>query len=217
MQSNLWKTKSVYIDPNKRDLLFCLGSNNENFRYTSMMRRKDLKISKGSAKKISDFEKKKILENGNLKLYKKTTCLLAFESYLLNYFGIRFEEDLKFYWEKIFRRNKFWNYRNTQISESKMMNNFQEKFGTPEETTVFLGDWSTGGYTPKGQVPSKSKGFRKIFKKYGYDIYLVQESYTSKICPICWADLEKKFKRRYNPNLGELICNMFMVSYVAKT
>ncbi|KAJ3387297.1 hypothetical protein HDU92_002004 [Lobulomyces angularis] len=32
----------VFIDPNKRDLLYCLGNNGENLRYTQMQRRSEI-------------------------------------------------------------------------------------------------------------------------------------------------------------------------------
>ena len=37
------KEDHLYIDPNRRDLLYCLGSNNEKLRYTSMQRRSETK------------------------------------------------------------------------------------------------------------------------------------------------------------------------------
>lgn len=37
------KNEKVFIDPNRRDLLYCLGSNTEKLRYTSMQRRSETK------------------------------------------------------------------------------------------------------------------------------------------------------------------------------
>ncbi|KAJ3397092.1 hypothetical protein HDU92_000792 [Lobulomyces angularis] len=34
-------SNKVHIDPNKRDLLYCLGSNGNNSRYTQIQRRKE--------------------------------------------------------------------------------------------------------------------------------------------------------------------------------
>ena len=40
---NNLKNNHLYIDPNRRDLLYCLGSNDEKLRYTSMQRRSETK------------------------------------------------------------------------------------------------------------------------------------------------------------------------------
>ena len=40
------KENKVFIDPNRRDLLYCLGSNDEKLRYTSMQRRSETKAVK---------------------------------------------------------------------------------------------------------------------------------------------------------------------------
>ena len=40
---NELKEDHLYIDPNRRDLLYCLGSNDEKLRYTSMQRRSETK------------------------------------------------------------------------------------------------------------------------------------------------------------------------------
>ena len=70
-------------------------------------------------------------------------------------------------------------YINRARSESNMINRFTEKFGGPKDTVIFIGDWST----EKGmryKEPTKGKGMRDIFKKNGYNIYLVDEYNTSK-------------------------------------
>ncbi|KAJ3218167.1 hypothetical protein HK099_005181, partial [Clydaea vesicula] len=39
-------SNKVYIDPNKRDLLYCLGSNGKKLRYTQMQRRKESELKR---------------------------------------------------------------------------------------------------------------------------------------------------------------------------
>ena len=93
---------------------------------------------------------------------------------------------------------RFNAFRLRQVSEARFLQQFKEKFGRPEETTVFLGDWSAN-HTLRGQVPSKTKGFRKMFKSFGYDLYLVDEYRSSKLCFDCHEELEKNFHRRVSP------------------
>jgi len=45
------------------------------------------------------------------------------------------------YKQKVFRKLKFNRYTNTQKSESKMINNFENKFGKPNKCTIILGDY----------------------------------------------------------------------------
>ena len=50
----------------------------------------------------------------------------------------------------------------------------------------------------KYKKPTKGKGIRKIFKKNGYEVYLVDEYNTSKLCSKCGGICET-FKKTENP------------------
>ncbi|KAJ3377461.1 hypothetical protein HDU92_008254, partial [Lobulomyces angularis] len=63
-QDNILKENHVYIDPNKRDLLYCLGWNDDKLRYTQMQRRHE------SRSKHYEFIRNK-LENDNKLLTKQ--------------------------------------------------------------------------------------------------------------------------------------------------
>ena len=43
----------------------------------------------------------------------------------------------------------------------------------------------------KGSEPTINKRFRRIFKKAGYETYLINEFRTSKLCNGCHCELEK--------------------------
>ena len=58
------------------------------------------------------------------------------------------------YNQKLFRKLKFNRYTNTQKSESKMIKNFSNKFGEPNECTVILGDYDKGNGNMKGKESS---------------------------------------------------------------
>jgi len=100
------------------------------------------------------------------------------------------------YKNKLMRLLKWYTFINTQRSESKLLMNFKKKFGTPEETIVCIGDWGNEKQI-KNQEPTKGKSFRKLFKKYGYKTYLVDEYNTSKKSYVDGTELEK-FKKREN-------------------
>ena len=145
-------------------------------------------------------------ENGVPLHHKKSMTLDSFQIYLRNFFS-EYAAKEAHYLDGRFRKWRLNAYTNRQKSESRFMKRFKIKFGGPEETNVFLGDWSTR-YTPKGQVyhdatysqnPSKTSGFRRMFRLHGYQPWLVWERNTSKLCSVCHKVLEKGFLRRPNP------------------
>ena len=61
-----------------------------------------------------------------------------------------------------------------------MINDFKERFGSPEKVGIIIGDYDEKGRHMKGMTPTKGKGIRKIFKRAGYNkLYLVNEYNTS--------------------------------------
>jgi hypothetical protein len=67
------------------------------------------------------------------------------------------------YSQKLFRKLKFNRYTNTQKSESKMIKNFANKFGSPDECTIILGDYDKEN-NRKGKEPVINRRIRKIFR-----------------------------------------------------
>ena len=63
---------------------------------------------------------------------------------------------------------------------------------------MFIGDWDSHNFTPHGQVATKGKGFRDMFRRAGHKVYLIDEYKTSKTCPLCHGNVET-FKHRINP------------------
>ena len=152
----------VACDPNLSDIVYCVSKNikekvvvNENnkltviddeeiitFRYTQNQRRfktrnkkynklqdsinKETKINKGTVKEIeselTNYNSKRTNYNNFIKYCKKKNEVnrLLFSHYS----------------QKLFRKIKFNRYTNTQKSESKMIKNFSNKFGKPNERTV---------------------------------------------------------------------------------
>jgi hypothetical protein len=98
------------------------------------------------------------------------------------------------YGRHIFRKLKFNIYINTQKSESKMVNNFKEKYGKPENCMVIMGDFSKGK-NMKGKEPVICKKFRSIFRRNKYKVNMINEFRTSKLCNKCCGTCETFFKR----------------------
>jgi hypothetical protein len=86
---------------------------------------------------------------------------------------------------KLHRRLRYYAWWLRRYSENKMLNRFKELFGGPKEVVVVFGDWGKGSYNMRGKEPTKGKGMREVFRKYGYDVYLVNEFNTSCKCSKC--------------------------------
>ena len=73
------------------------------------------------------------------------------------------------------------------------MKKVKMKLGQSRDTTILLGDWS--GSHVQFHAPCKVKGFRNMFKRAGYDVFLVNEKLTSSICPACNERNLEKFRK----------------------
>ena len=189
----------VGIDPGVDDLIYCtngdtkivrkengkLSHKTTTFRYSRMQRRKETK-SRKFAQIIENDKKQTIIGNKTVKQIESELSTVNFNSCILPNIkkNIRLKnrtnQILTEYYEKpLYRKLKISGYINRARSESKMINRFAEKFGGPKDTVIFIGDWST----EKGmryKEPTKGKGMRDVFKRNGYNIYLVDEYNTSK-------------------------------------
>lgn len=189
-RKQLIKKEVVSIDPNKDDLIYCIKGDFDNnlrkFRYTNNQRSKETRKRKN--RKILEKEKKDredILtkEDELSKLSRKTNKYEKFEEYSKkkNEVNVILRT---FYYNKLWRRLRLSTYVRTKRSEERMLKSFKEQMGSPEETFIAIGDWSQAQQM-KFKEPTKGKGFRKLFRKAGYKVYLVNEFRTSKMCCKC--------------------------------
>jgi hypothetical protein len=94
-----------------------------------------------------------------------------------------------FYNGYIYRELKLGSYMRRQITEARLLSRFKKLFGGPEETIVAIGDFEHRKHR-KFKELVKGKGFRTLFRKAGYSVYLVDEFRTSCRCSACggeWA------------------------------
>ena len=141
-------------------------------------------------KKVMDLESK--LSHFN----RKTLDLTQYKMYLIEKCEVN-HKLLEFYKQDLFRKLKLNSYLNTLKSEQKMINNFERIFGKKDEVVVCFGDHQQKSHL-KHMEPTKGVGMRKLFKRAGYQIYLVNEFRTSCRCANCGGKNEK-FMKRNNP------------------
>jgi len=220
--SELKKKRIVCIDPNvSSDLIYC-GSRNENnelitFRYTQNQRRLETRKKKYS-KIIDNVNKETIVNNKSVKeietllseskLNSKTCNYDKFKEYCIEKNKIN-KLLFKHYEQTFFRKFKLNAFINTQKSESKMIQNFKNKFGDPQITAIVVGDFSKD-HNMKGLEPAVNKRFRRLFKNTGYETYLINEFRTSKLCNCCNNELETFImKPSKKPKTKGQLCQCF--------
>ena len=185
--------KLVACDPNMSDLLYCVDGTTKSrnhFRYTQDQRRKETKLKKYRNIQLEIKNKQKIgnktvieieieLSNKN----RKTLNIDKFKEYILEKNKLN-EKLFKFYENELFRKLRLNSYINRLQSEQKLIKQFIEKFGKPENIVLCIGDWEQKQHM-KYKEPVKGKGFRDLFRKNGFDVYLVNEFRTSCRCFKC--------------------------------
>ena len=204
--SSLQNKKIVAIDPGKCDLIYCVDDDNKEankFRYSQDQRRKETKKKKYSKIHL-EMKKEKIQgktiiewETELSKLNKKSLNITNFKEYIqkkseIN--GMLFS----FYEKYIFRKLRLQSYRNTKKSEQKMLNNFKRIFGNEKDVVVCFGDYEQKKQM-KYKEATKGKGIRTLFRKAGFQTYLVDEFRTSCMCSKCEIGICKKTMVRENP------------------
>jgi len=204
--TKLQNKKIVAIDPGKCDLIYCVDNSNKEaneFRYSQDQRRKETKKKKYS---IIQLELKKEKINGKTiiewetelsKLNRKSLNIQKFKEYIQKKSEIN-NILYKFYETYIFRKLRLQSYRNTKKSEQKMINQFKKIFGNENEVVVCFGDYEQKQHM-KFKEATKGKGMRTLFRKAGFQTYLVDEFRTSCMCSNCEIGICKKTMVRKNP------------------
>ena len=146
---------------------------------------------KGTSKTIIEWETE------ISKFNRKSLNILKFKEYIqkkseIN--GMLFA----FYEKYIFRKLRLQSYRNTKRSEQRMLNNFKRIFGNEKDVVVCFGDYEQKKQM-KFKEATKGKGMRTLFRKAGFQTYLVDEFRTSCMCSKCEIGICKKTMVRENP------------------
>lgn len=200
--STLQGKNVVGIDPGKSDLIYCSDDEEKTFRYTQDQRRKETKHKKYrdilQDKKQIRIEGKTVVElETELSFHNSRT--LDFEKFKA-YIQKKNEINLKltpFYEQRIFRKLRLGSFMMRQQTEAKMLNRFEKMFGSPEDTIIGFGDFEQKTHM-RYKEPVKGKGFRTLFKKRGYEVFLVNEFRTSCRCSTCQGEC-KTFRECENP------------------
>ncbi|KAL0220446.1 hypothetical protein RCL1_000300 [Eukaryota sp. TZLM3-RCL] len=97
-------------------------------------------------------------------------------------------EDL--YHNPVYRKIKFLRKMYKTRAEDRMLNLFKATYGSPETSFIAIGDWEQRKHA-RFKPPTMGKGIRKLFRKAGYKVYLIDEYNTSKCCHHCVQSNDK--------------------------
>jgi hypothetical protein len=190
--STLQNKKIIAIDPGLNDLIYCVDNSNKEankFRYSQDQRRKETKKKKFSKIQL-ELKQEKIngktiieWETEMSKFNRKSLNIPKFKEYIKKKSEIN-SMLFTFYEKYIFRKLRLQSYRNTKRSEQKMLNIFKRIFGNEKDVIVCFGDFEQKQQM-KYKEPTKGKGMRTLFRKAGFQTFLVDEFRTSCRCSKC--------------------------------
>jgi len=181
--------KLVSVDPGKHSLVYMLDENKNKLRYTAPQRRIESLRKRNSKIILREKIKNEIIKK-ETKLSKyncKTVNYNNFKKYITE--KTKLNDDVKLFYEKIlFRKLKWRSCIYTRKSEDNFLNNIKKKFGNKNDILICYGNWSNTKQM-KYTMPTKGVGLRKIIEKK-FNIVLVDEFKTSKLCSKCHNELE---------------------------
>jgi len=197
----------VGIDPNKSDIIFCSTKKDDGsiqtFRYTQDQKRKETKNKK--YRNIRNNLKTTVKIDGKTPqewetelshFNRKSLQIDVFKKYLMKKNEVN-SKLISFYERQIFRKLKWNAFMNRKRTEHTMLHRFKNTFGNPEEVVIGFGDWEQRKQM-KFKEPTKCKGMRELFRKAGYEVYLVDEFRTSCRCHKCEGECST-FRECQNP------------------
>ncbi|KAL4209166.1 hypothetical protein AB4K20DRAFT_1868819 [Rhizopus microsporus] len=95
----------------------------------------------------------------------------------------------------LFRKIRLEAYFNKQRAEQKLIQDLHAKFG--EDAVFVMGNWSAPHARYHETI--RGLGFPRLFKKHGFQVFLMDEYKTSRCCPTCHNESLHTFRRVPNP------------------
>ncbi|KAL0221781.1 hypothetical protein RCL1_001635 [Eukaryota sp. TZLM3-RCL] len=205
----------IFIDPGKGDLLyFCSANSNFHQHLVNKHRRNRydqaytwMRLTNNEWSRISRLHQKLrrrkrksfILSNGltveqeEAKLSKdvsKTTMFNSFSNYIEQKIATN-ALTIDFYCLKIWRIQKMQRYVHIQKTEEKLLRRIIANYGPISDSIILLGDNGKKTSHLRRNAPTRNVGWKKFFKRHGFDLCLLNEHNTSSKCPCCNGDVGK--------------------------
>ncbi|KAJ1772606.1 hypothetical protein LPJ74_001322 [Coemansia sp. RSA 1843] len=191
--------KCVLIDPGRRNLLFCMHEyssigNPWLFRFTRNHKAKLTRSTK--FRRILEAAKKMYPENAIIEAERRLAevpCTTVDLGEFKRFIEVQAEVWpllSKFYSctqtnrtnkKPLHRQLRLAAYLNSQRADHILANLIHEQFGP--DPVLILGNWSAD--TCKYHEPIQGVGMRRMLRKHGFKVYLLDEFRTSTFCPVC--------------------------------
>ena len=186
------------IDPGVNSLITTVNATGEVYSYTRQRRRVEAYHKRSKQIRVKTLTKNIKTKIEQLSKHSSKSCI--YENYK-QYIKKRQECETDLYnhhKNMLYRKLQFRSHVQKEKSEAKMIKELKEKYtkeGKP--LTALYGDWSR----PRGikcGPPVPGIGLRRLFRKSGINVYLVDEHRTSKVTHCCKGEWEHPLTRE-NP------------------
>ncbi|CAO3630102.1 unnamed protein product [Mucor fragilis] len=203
----LIQNNCIVVDPGRRDLLFFVHEDSDvttprRFRYTKQHQDKNEKRKK--FRRIRNRIKTAEVREAEQRLVNSRSYNLAeFTQFIrersavhdilrTHYAGILTDSDNNQY--SLHRKLKLSAKFNRDRTDTSFIRDLQGQF---PEATYIIGNWSAP--MARFREPIRGLGFHRLLKKHGFNVFLIDEYKTSKVCPECHEETAVTFKRVRNP------------------
>ncbi|KAI8076817.1 uncharacterized protein BX664DRAFT_249185, partial [Halteromyces radiatus] len=188
--------RCVLIDVGRRDLLFCLHESStvdepSTYRYTSNQRRNETK-SRRFAKIMLEHKPEEVqhaelvlsqVNSKSLNVDTFTTFLQRRSEVWQTLHGFYAMEMIHHGNQQtpLFRKLRLSAYTRGQQSDQRLVHSLRDAFG--DNCVLIIGDWSAPHQ--RHHEPMRGVGMRRMLARHGFEVYLIDEFRTIKICPSC--------------------------------
>lgn len=193
--NNLKHKNLVGIDPGINNILTCIDENRNKLRYTQKQRYNEICFTK-KQKFIEHLKTSNIIYKDCKNIIEIETILSNYNLKTLNYNNyieaIKVKNEINkvlynFYSQYEFRHERWKSYIKTQKSESKLINNIKNTYGS--KCILLYGNWERTS-TMKYNKPTPRVGLKNKLLKH-FTMYNIDEYKTSKTCFHCHNETEK--------------------------
>ena len=187
-----------------------LDDNKNKLRYTCCQRRIESLRKRCNKIILRNKEKKNIIkEETELSKYNcKTVCIEKFKKYIKE--KTKLNDKVRYFYEnQLYRKLKWRTWIYQRKSEDNFLNRIEKTFGDKNNLLLCYGNWSNNKQM-KYLFPTKGIGMRRAIQKK-YDVALIDEFRTSKLCSHCGNELEN-----YKNIHRLLVCKGCTKSFVKK-
>jgi hypothetical protein len=152
-------------------------------RFTQIQRRRETK-TKINSRRMETDKKKTIISNQSVKkIESKLSQFNANTCFFRNFYDFVVVKNevsytlLDYYSKNLYRYLTWCGKVNKRKSDDKFVSRFREKFGPPDKVILLYGDQDQ--HNMRYKEPVKGRSMRRLFKKHGYRVYLVDEFRTT--------------------------------------